>query len=44
MKYVNGVESCLAPRLADDQPNPEYDKWMMEDDLVLGWMKAAMAN
>lgn len=38
----NGVMS--SPRLENDHPIPEYEKWMMEDDLVLGWIKTTMAN
>lgn len=44
MKYLARVESCPLPRLVEDQPNPDYDKWMMEDDWVLGWIDTTIAN
>lgn len=44
MKFVNGTKSAPTPRLDDDTSNPEYEEWIANDDMVLGWIKATVAN
>lgn len=44
MKYINGTESCPAPKMVDDTDNPTYKKRIAKDDLVLGWIKGIVQN